>query len=379
MPAAPCPDAYCLEDGQCVRFWSPRDKWPVAASLDVSLNPLGSHGISHLVDAIFLGRPIVSLIASDCQIGMEGVIKLAEAVEASTSLSSLCISNVRKDVEGGMKFSNDVDHVGASLLSQAIAESYTLTNLDLSGCQIGVKGLEAIGDALKPVNYARSAPEPSVDYLGILGQWEQRALFAARGTRGALRCLALGNNKLGPEGAEAVKGILLRNPALAGLDLNQSGIMGTGVAHIAVALGANPNYEAEFNTTLTSLNLRCCQAFAVGATHVADMLKHNNHLRHLNLSDNNIGPLGATVIAESIKTNMALQHFDLAKNLLGDEGTVVLGHALGENVCLATLDMSYNGVGDEGAISLARGKNLCGPTVSNLEPAALCHGQVTLC
>jgi len=27
----------------------------------------------------------------------------------------------------------------------------------------------------------------------------------------------------------------------------------------------------------------------VGATHVSDMLKHNNHLRHLVLSDNAIG------------------------------------------------------------------------------------------
>jgi Ran GTPase-activating protein (RanGAP) involved in mRNA processing and transport len=325
------------------------------ATLDVSLNPLGSEGVSHLVDPIFLGRPVVTFLANDCQIGMEGVVKVAEAVEASTSLCSLSLANTAKVVAGGQNLSNQVDGLGASLLAHALAQSYTLTRLDLSGCQIGVKGLEALGEVLKPVNYSRSAPQPSVDYMGILSQWDQRALFAARGTRGALRSLVLAACKLGTEGGEALKGILLKNPALVGLDLRESGIMGTGVAHIMIALGANPKYEAACNTTITCLNLQCCEAYAVGATHVADMLKHNNHLRRLNLIDNRIGPLGATLISESLKVNMSLQHFDLAKNDLGEDGSVALGEALGGNVSLASLDVSYNNVGDMGATALARG------------------------
>ena len=51
------------------------------------------------------------------------------------------------------------------------------------------------------------------------------------------------------QGAQVVKGILLGNPALVGLDLNQSGIMGTGVAHIAV--GACCYYVA-------TVLLKCC-------------------------------------------------------------------------------------------------------------------------
>jgi len=228
------------------------------AALDISLNPLGSEGASHIVDVVFLGGPMVTLVMSDCQIGLEGVVKIAEAVEASTSLCFLCLSNERKQVLGGMKFSNEIDGMGASLLAHALEQSYTLTRLDLSGCQIGVKGLQALGEVLKPVNYTRSAPDSSVDYMGIVSSWEQRALFAATGTRGALRSLALSTCLLGPEGAEALKHVLLRNPALVGLDLNQSGIMGTGVAHICVALGANPKYHVDSNTTLTSLNLQVC-------------------------------------------------------------------------------------------------------------------------
>jgi len=60
------------------------------ASLDVSLNPLGSKGISHIVDPVFLGRPLVTLVASDCQIGTEGIIKLAEAVRVATVLLLRC-------------------------------------------------------------------------------------------------------------------------------------------------------------------------------------------------------------------------------------------------------------------------------------------------
>jgi len=49
---------------------------------------------------------------------------------------------------------------------------------------------------------------------------------------------------------------LERNPALIGLDLCQSGIGGTGVASIAVALGSNSLYLAQPNTNLTYLNLQ---------------------------------------------------------------------------------------------------------------------------
>lgn len=238
---------------------------------------------------------------------------------------------------------------------ETVAESYTLTRLDLSGSQIGSKGLQALGDVLKPVNFSRTAPEASVDYLGILAQWDQRAMNASRGTPGALRSLMLRSCKLGPEGAEVLRTVLLRNPALNGLDLKESGVMGTGVAHICVALGANPKYEAACNTTLTSLSLQCCQAFVVGATHIADMLKHNNHLRRLNINDNAIGPLGATLIADSLRANMALQHLDAAKNNIGDDGAISLGQALGSNVCLAFLDLSYNSIADAACTSLARG------------------------
>jgi Ran GTPase-activating protein (RanGAP) involved in mRNA processing and transport len=88
-------------------------------SLDISLNPLGSLGVSHLVDPIFLGRPMVTFKASDCQIGMEGIIKVAEAVGVSTSLSALSLSNTRKQIAGGQKFANEIDDIAASILAEA--------------------------------------------------------------------------------------------------------------------------------------------------------------------------------------------------------------------------------------------------------------------
>jgi hypothetical protein len=53
---------------------------------------------------------------------------------------------------------------------------------------------------------------------------------------------------------------LERNPALIGLDLCQSGIGGTGVASIAVALGSNSLYLAQPNTNLTYLNIQVIRA-----------------------------------------------------------------------------------------------------------------------
>ena len=71
--------------------------------------------------------------------GIEGVLKIAEAVEVSTSLGVLSLANAVKSVAGGVSFKNQVDATGAAVLAQAIAQSYTLTKLDLSGCEIGVR------------------------------------------------------------------------------------------------------------------------------------------------------------------------------------------------------------------------------------------------
>ena len=106
---------------------------------------------------------------------------------------------------------------------------------------------------------------------------------------------------------------LARNPALVGLDLCQSGIQGTGVASIAVALGANVLYIPRPNTTLTSLNLQCCEAFAAGAKHVASMMRSNLFLKILILNDNNIGAEGGTAIAEALKENQSAPSLTKAK------------------------------------------------------------------
>jgi len=84
------------------------------------------------------------------------------------------------------------------------------------------------------------------------------------------------------------------------------------------------------------------------------MVRHNNHLRRLNLSDNDVGAVGARLIADALKVNMSLEHLDLAKNNLGEDGAVYVAEALAVNVRLCGLDISYNGVGDAGATALAR-------------------------
>ncbi|KAJ1480775.1 hypothetical protein T484DRAFT_2777625 [Baffinella frigidus] len=150
----------------------------------------------------------------------------------------------------------------------------------------------------------------------------------------------------------------MRNPALLGLDLQGSCIQGTGVAQIAVALGSNPKYRADHNTTLTHLNLQSCEAYAAGATHLANMMQHNKHLRSLNLSDNLIGEKGAGAVARVLVASPALRVLNLAKNDLGEEGGALIGEALAFNSTLRELSLALNGIGDGGATAIAQGLSL---------------------
>ena len=62
---------------------------------------------------------------------------------------------------------------------------------------------------------------------------------------------------------------------------------------------------------------------AVGARYIAEYLKYNSSLTHINLESNNIGVDGAQYIAESLKCNSSLTHIDLGYNIIGADGAKI--------------------------------------------------------
>ena len=110
------------------------------------------------------------------------------------------------------------------------------------------------------------------------------------------------------------------------------------------------------STTLRGLQLVDCAiddaATEVFATALRGM-RADCSLECLHLARNNIGPRGAVALARSLPTSVRL--LGLEENRLADDGATVLAEMLRANESLATLDLSNNLIGDTGVLRLLDG------------------------
>ncbi len=151
--------------------------------------------------------------------------------------------------------------------------------------------------------------------------------------------------------------ITLLSLALAGnnapqrLDLNRShNVDAKGIIVLAEVL--------KTNDTLQHLNLSHMISKTigdVGATALGAALTVNSTLRHLDLSSSSIGTKGAIALSEALKVNSTLQYLDLCYNPIGAAGTTALGQALLVNSTLQHLRLEGDHtIGAEGAVSLGQ-------------------------
>ena len=78
------------------------------------------------------------------------------------------------------------------------------------------------------------------------------------------------------------------------------------------------------------------------------MLRHNQTLTHLDLSNHNqkVDVKGAQAIAQALRINQTLTHLDLCRNQIGAKGARAIAQALEYNQSLITLDLASNPIGD---------------------------------
>jgi len=79
-----------------------------------------------------------------------------------------------------------------------------------------------------------------------------------------------------------------------------------------------------------------------GAKQLAEVLKQNSSLQHIDLCGNHIGDEGAKAFAEALKVNSTLRKLDLINNKIGEEGAYALRDALMVNTTLETLHLGGN-------------------------------------
>ena len=88
-----------------------------------------------------------------------------------------------------------------------------------------------------------------------------------------------------------------------------------------------------------------CKIGDTGAVMLAEILKHNNTLKHIVIKNNNIGDKGAIALADSLKYNTTVRFIDLSYNKIGEKGIVALATAIKQNttlefICLDGVDIT---------------------------------------
>src|ERR1700729_2155198 len=83
------------------------------------------------------------------------------------------------------------------------------------------------------------------------------------------------------------------------------------------------------------------------------LLKDNDTITNIYLSDNQIGDEGAKAIADALKVNNNITDIDLAYNQIGTEGAKAIADALKVNHTITNVYLFGNQIGDEGAKAIA--------------------------
>ena len=109
------------------------------------------------------------------------------------------------------------------------------------------------------------------------------------------------------------------------------------------------------NSTITHLNLSCNFFGLCDCTALAEAIKHNSTLRQLDLSQNRFGVGDCNILADAIKHNSTITHLNLSSNSFGLKECTALAEAIKHNSTITHLNLSCNffGLGDCTALAEA--------------------------
>ncbi|KAJ9119103.1 hypothetical protein QFC22_003594 [Naganishia vaughanmartiniae] len=112
-------------------------------------------------------------------------------------------------------------------------------------------------------------------------------------------------------GVNYIAQVLKRNQHLKVLNLSENRIDAAGLASLAEALIVALRHTFPANTTLRRLFLNDTQMSDEAAIAMAEALSDANHLLHIDLTDNNITLAGAMALAGSLRSNTSIRCLDL--------------------------------------------------------------------
>ena len=268
------------------------DQMPSLAYINVHDNKIGPEGISELAKALRHTSRLVSLVISHNSVGNHGGTSIAQAFQHIPFLSTLDIRSCgiteigAAIISSGIKWSapnltslragrNNFSAVGAQRLAEALSNTTTLTDLDLS--------------------YV---------HMGNIGSGHVASLMTRLAS---LRHLDIRGNGIGPGGIEVVSAVVQRRAmtSLTSLKIGSNGIGPTGASHLARALicGSLPR--------LSELEVAHNLLGPTGAARLAGGLRGVTQLARLDAASNAIEEAGAARLAAVLRSLASLTAVDL--------------------------------------------------------------------
>ncbi|NXN38041.1 RAGP1 protein, partial [Rhinoptilus africanus] len=196
---------------------------------------------------------------------------------------------------------------------------YTLQELKLNNCGMGIGGGKILAAALKECHRKSSAQgKPLALKIFVAGRNRLEndgatALAEAFGIVGTLEEVHMPQNGINHPGITALAQAFAINPLLKVINLNDNTFTDKGAIAMAETLKALRQIEV--------INFGDCLVRSKGAVAIADAVKEGLHkLKELNLSFCEIKRDAALTVAEAIEDKAELEKLDLNGNYLGEEG-----------------------------------------------------------
>nr|XP_033785296.1 ran GTPase-activating protein 1 [Geotrypetes seraphini]XP_033785297.1 ran GTPase-activating protein 1 [Geotrypetes seraphini]XP_033785298.1 ran GTPase-activating protein 1 [Geotrypetes seraphini] len=196
---------------------------------------------------------------------------------------------------------------------------YTLQELKLNNCGMGIGGGKILADSLS-ICHKKSR---------VLGKPLSLKVFVA------------GRNRLENDGATALAEAFKVIGTLEEVHMPQNGINHAGISALAESFHANP--------LLRIINLNDNTFTDRGAVAMAEALKTLRQVEVINFGDCLVRSKGALAIAESIKEGLhKLKELNLSYCEIKRDAAVAVAEALEDRVELEKLDLNGNCLGEEG-------------------------------
>ncbi|NWZ70037.1 RAGP1 protein, partial [Acrocephalus arundinaceus] len=276
-------------------------------------------------------------------VGVEAAKVIAKALEKKSELkrchwSDMFTGRLRSEIPPALiSFGDALIAAGAQLVELDLSDNafgpdgvrgfeallkspacYTLQELKLNNCGMGIGGGKILAAALKEC-HRKSVAQGKRLALKIFVAGRNRlendgatALAEAFGIIGTLEEVHMPQNGINHPGITALAQAFAINPLLKVINLNDNTFTEKGAVAMAETLKALRQIEV--------INFGDCLVRSKGAVAIADAVKEGLHkLKELNLSFCEIKRDAALTVAEAIEDKTELEKLDLNGNCLGEE------------------------------------------------------------